>query len=219
MIINNVLSVPFYEFQCDEDLIDKIFSKAVDETFLTNLKNSITKENFYQESLYDWLDSCVEEVRKIYYTDTIKLKITNCWFNKSKKMELHHVHNHPSSIISGILYLTTHNSGETVFYQQNPWRQIGEKRIADISNRKFTDFYEDPAAIVSKVTPTKGKLILFPGSIRHGTRPNKESFPRYTLSFNTYFSGFLEWGDGNINQLHLNTVGIRDTVENKNKQD
>jgi uncharacterized protein (TIGR02466 family) len=217
MIINKLLSVPIYEFQCDESIIDKIYNLAINEEFDSNTYNTISKKNFYNEELYDWLDDCLEEVRKIYYVDSIKFKITNCWINKSNKLQYHHVHSHPNSIVSGILYLTTHNSGETVFYYDNPWKKmVSTTRTVEIQKKIFpeNEFHRDPITLTSMISPRKGKLILFPSSIFHGTKANKELFPRYSLSLNSYFSGSVSWGDGNINELVVNTVGVRELQNN-----
>lgn len=205
MIVNNLLSVPIYEFQCEEKLIEQVYLAALEEKYTTNQKNSITLNNFYHEELFNWLDSCVEKVKKIYYIDSINLKITNCWINKSKKLEYHHQHTHHNSVISGILYLTTHTSGETVFHNENIWQKIGQYPIANISN------YFKSADIIGSIMPIKGKLVLFPSIMEHRTKPNTDLFTRYTLSFNSYFHGTFSWGDGEINKLHINTVGVRES--------
>jgi len=214
MIINNLLPVPFYEFQCNENLIDKIYNQAEKEDFHLNTNNKITKNNFYHEELFKWLDECFEQVRKIYYIDSITLKIVNCWVNKSKKLEYHHVHNHPNTIVSGILYLTTHSSGETVFYHPNPWKSIGNDHTMQIIESDKM-LHKDPNTLTSMITPVKGKLILFPSSIIHGTRPNKDPHTRYTLGINAYPSGSLSWNLGDSNKLYINTLGVRDLQTNK----
>jgi uncharacterized protein (TIGR02466 family) len=212
MIINNLLSVPIYEFQCDESLINEISLLAIEDIYRKNQNNTITHDNFYHEKLFDWLDECTEKVKKIYFLDSIKLEITNCWFNKSKKLEYHHYHRHPNSIVSGILYLTTHDSGETVFYHTNPWREIGSNYMASIANLESSavNLHTDFASLTEKIKPVKGKLILFPSSMTHGTRPNTDLIDRYSLSFNTYFSGEVAWGPGESCKMYVKTQSIRD---------
>jgi len=189
MIINNLLSVPIYEFQCNDQLTEEIYNQAILSKFTDNFLNKISDTHFYDSKLFEWFDQCIDQVCKIYFLNEISLPIVTCWVNKSSKLEKHHTHHHPNSVLSGIFYLTTHVKSETVFYYNNPYFEMGATSLVHASKDRTKGLSERPTTIVGKITPSKGKLILFPSSLVHGTRPNTDSHIRYTISFNTFFSG------------------------------
>ena len=123
MIINNLLSIPIYEFQCDESLSEEIYNQVlVSSVFNKNINNKVADQDyFYNEKLFDWFDQCIDQIREIYFQSGVSLPITSCWANKSSKLEKHHTHKHGNSIISGIFYLTSHEKAETMFYYKNPF--------------------------------------------------------------------------------------------------
>jgi uncharacterized protein (TIGR02466 family) len=192
MNIVNLLSIPIYEFYCDELLTEEIYNHAVSSVFVKNTDNKIAdRDRFYHEKLFEWFDQCVDQVSKIYYKDEISLPIVSCWVNKSSKLEKHHIHLHSNAVISGIFYLTTHEKAETMFYYKNPFFEIGKTDLLRASKDIEKDLADHPTTLTGKVRPEKGKLILFPSSLIHGTRPNLDSYARYTVAFNTFFSGTI----------------------------
>jgi uncharacterized protein (TIGR02466 family) len=217
MKINNLLSIPIYEFQCDEKLTEEIYNQSVLSKFTDNISNKISdREHCYNAKLFEWFDQCIDQVSKLYFVDEISLPIITCWVNKSSKLEKHHVHNHPNSVLSGIFYLTTHDKAETVFYYKNPYFEMGENNIILASKDLGKDFTDRSTTIIGKVAPLKGKLILFPSSLVHGTRPNTDSHARYTISFNTFFSGKIHnenHGAALTTDIILQPVTVRHQVE------
>jgi uncharacterized protein (TIGR02466 family) len=190
MEVNNLLSIPIYEFQCDEKLSEEIYNQAVVSKFTSNKTNKISdREHYYNANLFEWFDKCIDQVSKIYFLNEISLPIISCWINKTSKLEKHHSHQHPNSILSGIFYLTTHSKAETVFYYKNPYYEMGANTLIRASKHLEKDLVDRHTTIMGKVAPEKGKLILFPSSLIHGTRPNTDSHARYSISFNTFFSG------------------------------
>jgi len=222
MIINNLLPVPLYEFDYDLTLTDQVLDQAKNQEFTNNTNNKISdKKNFYNQELFAWFRSCLNEVRGLYYIDTLSLEIISCWVNRSSKYEYHHPHFHPNSIVSGIFYLTDHEKGETVFYHENPWKSIGLHPIIMASKNHGSEIWDDPMSLKSLVKPKKGKLILFPSSIRHKTEINLDTFYRYTISFNTHFSGkvndyYAKNGEKSKNissDIHLNPSSVEEQIK------
>jgi uncharacterized protein (TIGR02466 family) len=180
--------------------------------FIKNIVNKIAdREHFYNEKLFDWFDQCIDQVCKIYFQNEISLPITSCWVNKSSKLEKHHTHQHSNAVISGIFYLTTHEKAETIFYYKNPFFELGITDVLHAAKNIDIKFEDHPTTIIGKIKPEKGKLILFPSSLVHGTRPNLDSYPRYTVAFNTFFSGKIYQEEGGTQlstdiTLHPSTV-------------
>jgi uncharacterized protein (TIGR02466 family) len=192
MNIVNFLPLSMYEFTCDEELVDRIVSTFPDMPFGKNMNNIVSDTDlFYDAELYDWFNSCIEEAKEnLYIPKEIKLDITSCWVNKTQKLQTHHRHIHPNSFMSGILYLSEeHSGGLTEFMTENLWWD----------NFKWIKFGNSPSVrtINQKYTPQKGKLLLFPSGLMHGVTAVMDKSARYTISFNTFFSGPI----GNVGKL------------------
>jgi uncharacterized protein (TIGR02466 family) len=220
MIINNLLSIPVYEFWCEESLTEEIYNQSISSVFFKNISNKISdRDHFYNKKLFDWFDQCTDQVCKIYFKDSISLPITSCWVNKSSKLENHHTHQHPNSVISGIFYLTTHDKAETVFFYKNPFFELGNTDLLRTCKNIEMMLVDRSTTITGKIKPEKGKLILFPSSLVHGTRPNFDLYPRYTVSFNTFFSGKITEQAEETNlttAITLHPVTVRQLFEGNN---
>jgi len=182
MNIVDTLSVPFYEFRCEESLINEIIPIVENLEYDVDEKATLSKKYFYHEKLINWFDQCLKEFQSIYFDEEIELVIVNCWATKTNFLSNHHTHNHQTALVSGILYLYDSNSGETTFYVNNPWLRYQNNEIMPIS-------YSKTNMLTTKVKQEKGKLILFPPHIQHGTEKNKDRKIRHTIGFDVFFSG------------------------------
>lgn len=197
-----VFNIDFYKFTCDDALTDKILEVVKQSSWRLNSSNKIADDDlFFHPELFDWFDECILTVKKkIGIPDSVDLPITSCWANKTEKLNAHHLHVHPNSVISGIFYLTSHLSGETSFTTTNYW-------IKDISH--FSFMAPLPDRVQAKISPVKSTLILFPSNISHSVKALKELETRYTISFNTYLSGIIDNGKNKC-RLQMNTKSVRD---------
>ena len=216
VIINNLLSIPIYEFQCqDELLIAKIIDQVLASNFTKSQLNFLAAQDYYfDEKLFDWFDQCIAQVNKLYFKDGLSLPITTCWINKSSRTERHHIHTHQNSILSGILYLTSHKKAETVFYYKNPYFEMGNNEI--LRGSDILPLERSPSVITGKINPVKGKLIIFPSSLTHQTAPNIDPDIRYTIGFNTFFSGIIRKKTDVTTDLDLRPVSVRERFKDKN---
>ena len=97
------------------------------------------------------------------------------WMALFEKNNYIHIHNHGYSDISGVYYYS---------------RSVEDGNI----------FFESPVDAASSSLPyfggtitvpgTTGTLLLFPGWLRHGIRPNMTDTPRVSLSFDIVFDRF-----------------------------
>jgi hypothetical protein len=221
MKINNLISIPIYEFQCDISLTDEVCDEIENYDFTKNTKNSWAfTDMFYHEKLFEWFDQCLDQLSKKYFLDDVSLPIVSCWINRTKRNEYHHSHWHTNSIIAGVFYLTTHDSGKTVFYYEDPFHKLGNDRPFLASKNQNKTLYENPTTIIGKVKPEKGKLILFPSNLHHGTESNMDLNPRYSISFDTFFSGLIK--DSRVDsyskgtEIILNPTTVAQRNKNKN---
>ena len=208
MNIINFLPLSVYEFTGDKDLIDRITSTVADMPIEKNTSNMVSDTDlFYDAELYDWFNSCIEEAKEnLYIPKEVKLEITSCWANKTKKLQIHHRHMHPNSFMSGILYLSEdHSGGLTEFMTDNLWWD----------NFRWLRFGKMPhvGTINQKYIPQKGKLLLFPSGLLHGVTAVMDKSSRYTISFNTFFSGPISDDSTNRIRLELKSKSVAEHDE------
>ena len=210
MNIVNTLAVPFYEFRCEESLIDEIIPIVENLEYDVHEKASLSKKYFYHEKLINWFDHCLKEFRSIYFEEAIELVIVNCWATKTRFLSNHHTHTHQTALVSGILYLYDSDSGETIFYLNNPWIRYQNDQIIPVS-------YSKTGMLTTKVKQEKGKLILFPPHIQHGTATNKDKKIRHTIAFDAFFSGQIT-KNSERPYVEIKSTSLRDihySLENK----
>ena len=109
-------------------------------------------------------------------------KMTCMWSNVHDSRSKHHVHQHPNSFLSGVIYLSTPSNDDN--YPGNIF--FVDPRIG---NRTQHPDYFEKTVYNEKAwafTPKKGMMLLFPSWLEHGTDQGKfeENQYRISLSFN-----------------------------------
>mgnify|MGYP003136004814 CR=1 FL=1 len=121
-------------------------------------------------------------MKQVFNTSNdVRLKITQSWLTLSGKDQSHHIHTHPNSVISGVLYINLAKTDGLNFYRNTDalWYEL----------IKQEETYYNALQYFIQAEP--GDLLLFPSHIRHGVPPVQEDIQRVSLSFNTFFSGQL----------------------------
>jgi len=211
---------PIYEFSCPKHILEEVCDQVRELEYVANANNLVSNlaqnKFYYHKELFDFFDHSLEQVRQIYYTDTIRLSITSCWANRTEKLNTHHKHVHVNSILSGIMYLTSHDSGHTVFRIPDPYLNCQRTGMLAISKQGNRQHVTDALQLGSKIKPEKGKLVIFPSHIEHEVTANVDSIDRYTLAFNTFITGKVSINHGTT-YLHVNTVDVKQTIDDLNK--
>ena len=103
-------------------------------------------------------------------------KITYSWFNIQDKGSILKEHLHPSSILSGSLFIEVgKNASKLYFHNPNPFVSYTAK--TEPSNIYTYDWY--------CLNPKKGDLIIFPSWLKHGSNQDKNIYKNRTvISFN-----------------------------------
>lgn len=205
----DLLSTTFYEFKCEPTLVNKVLEEVENIKYQDNINNqqSIWDENYFNNELFEWFDSCIDKVKQIHFNYLLKFPITSCWVNKATINQSHFYHNHPNSVISGIFYLTTHISSKTIFFLDNPWHEKHKNGLL-ISGRGLRQ-NELELKTRSEIYPESGKLILFPSHIYHMVEALEQDETRYTISFNTFPQGTICKGPV-ASMLELQPKTVRD---------
>lgn len=169
-----------YEFQCEPSIIDRTLEVCQSIQWLENKNNFTSKDqklldNIAFSRIQEWIMSCIEEVNTAFAFEGVR--ITQSWVNLNPPSSFHHKHTHPNSLWSGVLFLTN-SSSCLCFSMRNNWCSSGIIETEPVDER-----YRE---VVHQERSEKGKLLIFPSHLPHSVSENKDSYNRYTLSFNTF---------------------------------
>jgi uncharacterized protein (TIGR02466 family) len=190
-IIQNLFPTPIYMTN-----IDRTFTKQ-ELQFVENQKNHCvkntgninTKDNYILnrkefKNIKKFLDQCCKDYleRIICPKNNIELYITQSWLNYTEENQYHHKHQHPNSVVSGVLYFDCDEKNDKiVFTNPRDYQQIvPEIKTYNIWNSETWWF----------ATKT-GQLIMFPSSTTHQVNTKQGNNTRISLAFNTFYKGSL----------------------------
>jgi hypothetical protein len=187
----------YHQYQCPDWVLDEVLREIKNINFSQNEHNLISNQEYKNKNLFNFFYKCLSDVRNKEFSESIDIYITSCWVNKSAKGQKHHKHMHVNSMLSGIFYLNSINSGNTVFYISNPWLYYEKTKVFKISKNSLVDHQYE-------IKPDRGKLIIFPSQIEHFVKENESETERYTIAFNTFFSGTI--GENSTTHLRLDKI-------------
>jgi len=153
-------------------------------TVLFTRTQNILKEQNLTDIEHFILSKANEYLLSLNVSDKLKLKITRSWFVKSTPGSYGRKHNHPNSLISGVLYLKTFDKCGNLILHKDNTSLFGSIELS------FGNINEFNSSIAS-VPPLDGMLVLFPSTTQHEVAQNTSNEDRYSLSFDI-------WGDGVI---------------------
>lgn len=110
----------------------------------------------------------------------IELVITNSWFIVTKPGQKHHIHHHPNSYISGVIYIQTLKEDYLKFIRD------GEEYI-----QIFASSYNPFNCRTWNLEVQEKDLLIFPSSLRHCVDTNSQDTDRSTIAFNTWIKGTI----------------------------
>ena len=116
--------------------------------------------------------------------NNVELYITQSWLNYTHKDQYHHKHEHPNSIISGVLYFNSDIENDKILFTANK----GYEQIAPITDDKKYNFWNSKTWFF----PVQiGQLYLFPSSTTHQVETKQGNNTRISLAFNTFYKGTI----------------------------
>jgi uncharacterized protein (TIGR02466 family) len=124
---------------------------------------------------------CYEVMR---YEREMKLRITQSWLNLSLENQGHHLHHHPNSFISGVLYLKC-RKGDSIGFSNSNFKTL-EPGIREqiVLN---SDFF--PIDVEAK------DIVIFPSLTPHQVQCVNVQTPRISLAFNFFPYGVIGTDD------------------------
>ena len=195
-----------YEFWCDPELIDEVNNELLNPSIdwepiknnPTGLSIGYSDVPYYHYKLFDWFQECLNIVSNLHYNNT-PLVIVDSWVTKSEFGKNATAHYHVASVVSGLLYLSTFKNSGTIFKYADPWHDHIYNLI-------------EPSDKTIKITPEKGKLILWRSDIIHSAQVHSDiKSIRNSLAFNTFFDGTLS--NLPTGKLSLKVESVKDKYE------
>jgi uncharacterized protein (TIGR02466 family) len=110
------------------------------------------------------------------------LYITQSWIAKTNPGGWHDRHEHPNSMFSGVIYISTPNNASIRFLHSNDLFKTFRFDINFHTTTEFNAFYTD-------VSVRQNDIIIFPSWLEHAVAVNDSSEPRVVLGFNTFIKG------------------------------
>ena len=148
-----------------EDLLDYSFFKG-------DAKSSYVAMQEQNPNILDFQKDIADKIiNKVYVTNQ---RMADSWCNIQGRDSTLEWHNHPNSVISGIIFLKCdEHSSKLVF--KNPLTPRPPTAVS-------------PHEQIYELTPEKGLLVMWPSYLMHGSGGSvNQSDERIVLSFNTYW--------------------------------
>jgi len=165
-----------------------------------NEGNINTKDNYILnrkefKNIKKFLDQCCKDYvdRIICPKKNIELYITQSWLNYTEKNQYHHRHEHPNSVVSGVLYFNS-DKDMIKFFSHIKYKQISP----EIDDSKYNIWNSDSWWFAVE----SGQLVLFPSSTTHQVDTKKGNNTRISLAFNTFYKGTIG-SNSNLTELIL----------------
>lgn len=152
---------------------------------LTSLHRNVLGEPELHE-IFTHLNMLVQDYAEVIFdpANDIDVYITQSWINVTYPGKYHHRHNHPNSIISGVLYLNAVKHKDRIHFYKDDYSQIS------IKSKKHNDWNSSTWWADVGV----GDILLFPSSLTHDVgmvESNTARESRISLSFNTFIKGSI----------------------------
>ena len=155
--------------------------------YILNKKEFKNINNFLEKHCQNYLDTI------ICPKNNIKLNITQSWLNYTEKDQYHHKHEHPNSVVSGVLYFDCDKENDKILFSSNKGYQQIKPEIKDFNIWNSETWW---------FALETGQLVMFPSSTTHQVDTKKGTNTRISLAFNTFYKGTIG-SNSNLTELIL----------------
>lgn len=154
-----------------------------DDGVSTNIKHRFNTIDYYKLlNLKKYIEKHVRKyisMSRAYENKSVFL--SHSWMNITENGAFQDSHQHQDSVISGVYYYQTNGEdGDLVLETPNPYMQLELFPFGHDFYKYFT------------FKPTVGKIIVFPGWLRHQVCKNLTSEKRISVSFNYLYDNSNE---------------------------
>lgn len=184
--------------------INRKFSKQENDYFnkptkVKNIGNLTSKDKYVLDKKpFIKLKKELLDIVKNYYqqiictSNDIEPTITQSWLNYTNKKEYHHIHSHPNSYISGVLYINADKENDKINFFRQRYEPI--KPVIKSYNVFNAESWWFPVETY--------QVVLFPSYLTHSVEIKEGSNTRISLAFNTFYKGTIGL-NSNLTELIL----------------
>ena len=162
----------------NQEEIDKLImgidkANLLDDAFFKgDAKSSYVAMQEQNPNILDFHKDIADKItNKVYISNQ---RLADSWCNIQGKGSTLDYHNHPNSVVSGIIFLKANEKSSKLVFQ-NPLTPISPTAVS-------------PHREIYELTPKTGLLAMWPSYLMHGSGASiNQSDERIVLSFNTYW--------------------------------
>ena len=148
------------------------------DSYILNRKEFKNIKKFLNKCIKNYLDTVICPENKV------ELYITQSWLNYTEANQYHHKHEHPNSVVSGVLYIDADEINDKILFTSNRGYQLMSPKI---NKKKFNLWNSETWWFPVKT----GNLFMFPSSTTHQVQTKQGNNTRISLAFNTFYKGTL----------------------------
>ena len=191
--IHSIFPTPIYTTKIDRGFTKQELNFINEQKKYCNKNegNINTKDNYILnrkefKNIKKFLDKCCKDYldKIICPKNNIELYITQSWLNYTEANQYHHKHEHPNSVISGVLYFDSDIKNDKILFSHPIiYQQIRPETDKEKFNlwNSFTWFFPVET----------GNLFMFPSSTTHQVETKQGNNTRISLAFNTFYKGSI----------------------------
>ena len=190
-IIHSIFPIPIYTTKIDRGFTKQElqFVKEQKKHCSNNQGNINTKDNYILnrkefKNIKKFLDKhCTDYLNTVICPkNNIELYITQSWLNYTEANQYHHKHEHPNSVVSGVLYFDSDLKNDKILFSHSR----GYQQISPETNTEKFNLWNSGTWFFPVET---GNLFMFPSSTTHQVETKQGNNTRISLAFNTFYKG------------------------------
>lgn len=179
-----VLSVDLSRELTDDELAaikevgEEKYQNAGNKTSLNRNVLDLPSFSFLREEITNAFNEYMRNILMI--GEETQFKLTQSWLNYTTKSEFHHVHKHPNSYLSAVVYLES-DDDDKIYFEKDEYQQI----------RLYPKEYNQYNSESWWLPTPKGKIYVFPSSITHRVEARENDGLRVSLAANMFPVGYI----------------------------
>ena len=186
--INGIFPTPIYIPKLNREIsIEELsFINKNKLDVYKNEGNTTSNDNYILnnkefKNLKEELDLRVQDyfAKIISPVNNIEHYITQSWLNYTETNQYHHKHEHPNSLVSGVLYINCHEEYDKIKFFNDKYK------IIKLEVKEWNLWNSESWWFAVKT----GDIILFPSSLTHMVETKQGTNTRISLAFNVFIKG------------------------------
>jgi uncharacterized protein (TIGR02466 family) len=187
MNLYNLFPTAVAKFELGRDYTAEEIAFVDNQPTHSNMGNTTSDDRYVlrhdtMASLKAFVEASVNEYLRSIYAPKhdVTLRLTQSWLNYTKEGQYHHKHEHPNSVLSGVLYIKADAQKDKIYFYKSGYQQI--KLPTNNFNIYNSESWWLPVGA--------GYLMLFPSSLTHMVE-TVQGDDRVSLAFNTFPVGYV----------------------------